>query len=269
MRSSLTIWAVRPVLNGAIQSLLSETDLEIARTGLEAELKLLEGIILTCPEDRQLLVLAAQGFTGYAMMFLDGSEPERARLFYERGRKYGIRALSLRVREFSSDELTLKDFNKLINKLKRNDIPAVYWTATAWAQRINLELTSTKSLSESPRATSLMQWVLDNDPSFYYSGPLWFFGTYYSSIPPMLGGNPEKSRQYFEDANKADGEYFLWGKLLYARYYAVQVLDKELYVTLLNDVINGAPNEPDDLGLINKIAIIKAKELLKEVDELF
>ena len=82
----MIIWAARPVLDGAIQSLLSETDIELAKTGLESELKLLEGIIRTRPDDRQLLELASQGFTGYTMMFVeDIDRPLAAKL-----RRHGI-----------------------------------------------------------------------------------------------------------------------------------------------------------------------------------
>ena len=268
-RSNLVMWAARPILDGAILSLLSETDIEIARTGLESDLKLIEGILLTRPEDRYLLVLAAQGFTGYAMMYLEDENPERAALFYERGRVYGYRALSLNMKKLSDENLKLSEFNAIVKKLKKNDIPAAYWTATAWAQRISLELSSPKSLAESPRAVSLMEQVLRMEPEFYYSGPLWFFGTYYSSLPPMVGGDTDMSQEFFETAVRNDGNRFLWGKLLYARYYAVQTLDKDLYVKLLLDVIEGAEDEPEDLRLLNRIAMRKAEELLKRVDELF
>jgi len=265
----MVIWAVRPVIDEVIQSLLAETDIELARSGLEVDLKMLEGLIRTRPEDRRLLVLAAQGFTGYAMMFLEDEAPQRARLIYERGRIYGIRALSLSVGDFAKDDLTLAEFNTAIKRLGKKDIPAAYWTAAAWAGRINLERTDTKSLAESSRTTALMAWVEEKEPGFYYSGPLWFFGTYYASLPPMLGGNPDLACRYFERAVDEDGDHFLWGKLLYARYYAVQTLDRELFESLLVDIIEGSDNEPDNLKLLNRIAAVKAEELLKRVDEFF
>ncbi len=268
-RSKMVVWAARPIMNDVILSILSETDMDLARTGLEADLKLLEGMIRTRPDDRQLLVLAAQGFSGYAMMFLENSEPERARTFYERGREYGMLSLSLNVKELSSNNLTLMQFREAVRKLKRKDIPAAYWTAVAWLQRINLERTSTSSLAESHRATSLMEWVLEREPHFYYSGPLWFFGTYYASLPPLMGGSSQEALGFFERALDADGDHFLWGKLLFARYYAVQTLDKNLYVKLLNEVMEGSPNEPDELRLLNRIAAVKAEELLERVDEFF
>ncbi len=268
-RSMMVVWASRPILEGSILSVLCETDIDLARTGLEADLKLLEGLIRSRPRDRLLLVLAAQGFTGYAIMFLDDSQPQRARTMYERGRKYGMRALSLSVKQLSNEELSLIQFRELVKKLDGRDIPAAYWTGTAWAQRINLERSSTRSLAESNRATALMQWVLEKDPHFYYSGPLWFFGTYYTTLPALTGGSTQKAQDYFERAISADGSRFLWGKLLYARYYAVQTLDKDLFIKVLNEVVEGADDEPEELRLINRVASMKAEELLKQIDRFF
>jgi len=268
-RERLVIWTVKPVVEGAIQSLLSETDIELAQTGLESELKLLEGMIITAPFDRDLLVLAAQGFTGYAMMFVDGSDQNRARLLYERGREYGLRALALSIPELMDEGLKLDEFNSLLKQLKPSDIPAAYWTAAAWASRINLERTLPRAMLESPRAVNLMQWVLETEPHFYYSAPLWFFGTYYASLPPIMGGSTEKSKEYFERALEVDGDWFLWGRLLYAKIYAVQILDRELFESQLRQIVSGADTEPEDLRLLNRIAALKAEELLKRSNDLF
>jgi len=265
----MMVWAGRPMMRGAIEALLAESDSELARTGLESELKLLEGLLNLKPDDRQMLVLAAQGFAGYALMFLEDEEPARALVFYERARCYGLKALAGRDKGFVRDDLSFGEFYRLIGRLKPSDLPAAYWTALAWAGRINLERSSPKALAQFPRANALMEWVMGRDPHFYYSGPLWFFGTYYSSLPPMMGGDLERARDYFERAMKTDGDRFLFGKLLYARNYAVQAYDRELFEALLTEVIAGIADCPDDLRLMNSIAARKAAILMKRADEIF
>jgi len=256
-------------MEGAIDALMAEPDIELARTGLESELKLLEGFLTLKPEDRELLVLAAQGFAGYALMFLQDEEPERAREFYQRARGYGLRALARRDGRFIRSDLMFVEFNALVSKLKSADLPAAYWTAVAWGGRIGLERSSPRALAEFPRATVLMQWVLDRDPNFYYSGPLWFFGSYYSSLPPLMGGDSERARDYFERAIEVDGDRFLYGKVLYAEKYAVQTLDRELFESLLMEVIDMAGDSPAELRLMNNIAARKAEALRARADELF
>jgi len=252
-----------------MEALLAETDVELARTGLEAQLKLLEGFLSIDPNDRQLLLMAAQGFTGYAMMFLEDQDPARAALFYERARRYGCRLLARRNRLFLDTAANFDQFQACIGDLKYSDLPAAYWTAVAWAGRINLNRGSVKSIAESGRAAELMKWVLDRDPHYYYSGPLWFMGVYYATLPPLLGGGPEKAKPYFERALKADGDRFLWGKLLYAQNYALSILNRDLFDRLLTEVVEGAANGPKDLGLLNTVAARRAVLLRDQAEELF
>lgn len=268
-RSSLTVWATKPVLEGGMKALLAETDIELARAGFESELKLLEGLLAIQPEDKKLLGLALQGFTGYAMMFLEDENPERAIDIYDRAVDYGMQSLFTRDKRFLMDNSTWKDFNQAVGSLENKDISVVYWTAVAWAGKINLTRSSPSSIADSPRVSLLMQWVYDRDPHYYYSGPLWYYGTYYSTLPPLMGGSAEQSLGYFQRATERDGERFLWGKLLFARYYAVQSQNQELFIRLLSEVINGSEDEPGDLKLLNRIAAHKASRLIQMKDELF
>jgi len=269
IRAGLTIWATQPVIEGAMASLLSETDPDLAREGLESQLKLLEGLLNVRPDDLRLLELAVRGFTGYAMMFLEPEDTLRARMMYRRAVDYGMRALSRRDARFARDDLTWAEFEPGIRHLKSRDIAIVYWTANALAGLVNLGRTSPQALADAPRAVALMQWVYEKDCHYYFSGPLWFFGTYYATLPPLAGGNLELARSYFTRAIEAHGDRFLWGKLLFAQYYAVQALDRALFTELLGEIATGATDEPPELRLINRVAARRAIELLSKTDEIF
>ena len=265
----VTAWATKPLIDATMASLMAETDLGIARSALESHLKLLEGMIEMQPRDSRLQILAAKGFTGYAMMFLEETDPQRAIEFYFRAKEYGSRALARKIPGFHDKDLTYRQFRSLLPELDLTDVEAVYWTAAAWAGWINLQRSVPRALAEFPRVLDLMNWVLETSPGFYYSGPSWFFGTYYASLPPMLGGDVEKSATFFENAVKANGNRFLLGKVLYAENYAFQTLDRALYVRLLEEVIAAEGNEPEELRLVNSFARRKAEMALTLVDEIF
>ncbi|CUS87401.1 TRAP transporter TatT component family protein [Candidatus Kryptobacter tengchongensis] len=55
----------------------------------------------------------------------------------------------------------------------------------------------------------------------------------------------------------------------YARYYAVQIQDKELFEKLLNHVIESPPHLLKDAELLNIIAKKKAEKFKGMIDELF
>lgn len=255
-----------------MESILSEDDVELARSGLEAELKLLEGLIRLDPDNVELLTIAAKGFTGYSMLFLEDSNRVRAMNMYRRGRDYGFRAMNELQSKIKLDSQSgLDDVQAAIGELKRGEVASVYWTAIAWSSLINLErATSFNVLAEVPRVNSLMEWVFKQDSTFYFAGPLWYYGIYYSTVPPIAGGSLELSKRYFDSALQLSGDRFLFGKLMYAKIYAVQSLDRDLFIQLLNDIIEQPLDRNDaELILLNTVSKIKAKVLLDKVDDYF
>jgi len=259
------------MVKGALESILAEDDIELARTGMEAELKLLEGLIRLDPDNVELLTVAAKGFAGYSLLFLEDSSRTRAINMYRRAREYGFRAVnSLQSEVQLNGSSGLGDVRLTLSELDREEVPSVYWTAVAWSSLINLEReTSFNVLAEIPRVNLLMEWVYRQDSTFYFAGPMWYYAVYYSTVPPIAGGSLELSQQYYNSAN-GYGNRFLFGKLMYAKSYAIQSLDRNLFIKLLNEIIDHPIDKSDsELVLLNTVAQLKAKALLHRVDYYF
>jgi len=273
MPTVFVVSASKSLISGSITALLAEPDKEFAHSAMEADLKLLEGLLELSPEDKELLTLAAQGYTGYALIYLEECEPERAIEFYTRARNFGLRALSLRDERFADPDISYKLFDSAVHNLHKADVGAAYWTGMAWGSLVSLQLTSPTALPGFPKAKGLMEWVARTDSSFYHYGAFWFLGTYYSSLPPMMGGSAEKALVYFEKADKYCQGQFQLGRVLFAKGYAIQALDKERFEILLNSVIDYAKSPPDDeikeLRLLNRSSARRAEKLLKQADEIF
>src|SRR5579883_3350179 len=77
-------------------ALYDEPDPDFAKDSIPAQLKLAEGLLVNDPSNEELLLLCAEGFNGYAFLFLEDSQPERAKGFYQRGSEYALRALGRR-----------------------------------------------------------------------------------------------------------------------------------------------------------------------------
>jgi len=270
LKRGMVISASKTLLSGSMTALLSESDLAFARSGMESDLKLLEGLINVSPEDEELLVLAAQGYSGYALIYLEETEPERAAFFYRRARDYGMRALQVDIPRINS-EMPLDEFDKTLTKLDGDDVSTAYWTAVAWGSMINLELSSPSVIAQYPKAVSLMNWVYQTDSSYYHYGSLWFLASFSAALPKMMGGDLDKSRTLFTEADSLCGGRFLMGKVLFARTYAVTAMDKPLFEKLLGDVIaRGQSGESiPELRLLNSAAVYRAERLLKRTDDLF
>jgi hypothetical protein len=107
------------------------------------------------------------------------------------------------------------------------------------------------------------------DDTFYHGGIHALMGVNFVSRPEMFGGQPEQAKDHFNEAFEiSESKYLLW-YFLYAKYYAVQINDKGLFVTTLNKILAA----PDDLlpteAFVNGAAKQKAKELLGHADDYF
>jgi hypothetical protein len=126
-----------------------------------------------------------------------------------------------------------------------------------------------EAIAQLARATALMQRVIDLEDSFYYGGAHMFFGVYYGSRAPLLGGNFDKSLQHFERARAITNGKLLIPDLLQAQYLARQKQDQEDFHQRLTGIINAPDDLMPELGLQNQIAKRKAALLLKKESEWF
>ena len=92
----LAVNATASLIDYNLLSFNEEEDPEIARLAGASNLKLLEGLIKADPSNEKLLVWAAQGFGGYAFLFVEDEDSKRAEMLYRRGIDYGLRALQTR-----------------------------------------------------------------------------------------------------------------------------------------------------------------------------
>lgn len=265
----LAIRSMGGVLDHSMSALFEEQDLQIAEKAIAADLKLLEGMIKGDPGNKHLLLLACQGFGAYALGYAEDTDPERARLFYLRGRDYGLQILNRKSEFRKALRGSTGDAEAAMSSFREDDVPALFWTAYCWAGWINLNFTEPQALADLPRVQHIMQRVIELDESFFFGGAHLFFGTIYAARPPMLGGNIEKANMHFQKCFEfADGK-FLLPYIYYAKYYAVRAFDQELYEQTLKDVLDKPHDIFPEQNLPNAIARQKALALLAQTDELF
>ena len=265
----MAIRSLGGVLDNSMEALYEEKDLELAEKAIASDLKLLEGLIKSDPGNDKLLLLAAQGFTSYALGFVEDESPERARDLYLRGRNYGLRILKQRENFERAIQGSIEALENMMGEFDEEDVPALFWTANSWGNWINLSFTNTQALADLPRVQLLMERVIELDESYFYGGAHLFFGSNYAARPAMLGGDIEKSRSHFERCFEFAGEKFLLPYYYYARYYATRQFDESLFENTLVKILD-APNDilPEQ-NLPNAIAKNKAAGLLKKKSDLF
>ena len=244
-------------------------DVDLVSQAVPTFLVLLEGLIESDPDDDGLLLAAAEGYTAYAAL-VEAEDAPRARRLYRRARDYGWDGLVARRPALAGlREAPFAEFSLLDRHLKEDDLPWVFWTASAWGAWIGTNLESMAALAQLPRVIYLMEWVLERNEGFRGGAPHVFLGVYHAALPPMLGGDPERSRRHFDRAIELSGRKDLMVLVQMARYYARQVFDRQLYEELLEEVLQGPVDDVPELTLQNAAAQRQARLLLDEVDDHF
>ena len=257
-----------PLIESGVEALNHETDLDLAEDSIPANLNMLQGMIKIDPDNALLHTFAAQAFYGLAYGFNEEDRPERASEFYLRGTRHGITALELSGARNLADS-TIDDFNAQVSKMRKGDVAAMFWTASCWAKWVDMHRDDPEAIAQLPRATALMQRVLELDDTFYYGGAHMFFGVYYGSRAPSIGGNFDKSLKHFDRAREITDGRLLIPDLLQAQYLARQQFDQAQFNRLLTGIIEAPDDLMPELALQNQIAKRKAAVLLEKEAEWF
>jgi hypothetical protein len=225
-------------------------------------------MIQAWPDNERLLIAGAQSYSSFASLFVEDQEKEYANLLYARGRQYALR--SLEIRGFKKPlQRPFDDFKEGLKSLGKKDVPYLFWSATSWANWIRLNLDSMEAVSQLPRVESMMKRTLDLDEGFYHGSPHLFMGIWYASRPKIAGGDLKKSQKHFLKAMDLGQGKFLMAYVYYANHYARKMMDKNLFTSTLQKVLETPSDTSPELTLLNSVAKRQAKELLSHVEEYF
>jgi len=265
----LAVQATLPLIASQIISMQEERDADLAEKAIPASLKMLEGLAKEDPENVWILQKLAEGFCGYAFSFLEDREPDRASGLYLRGKNYAFRALEIESNGRTWRGLSLDEWSKRLAEVTPLQQPALFWAGQCWGSWLSLNLDSMEAFSSLPRIDALMNRMVTLAPDFHYAGSHLFLGAYYGGRSRMLGGNPDKAKNHFEQALRiTEGKYLLIS-FLYAKTYAVQNQNQKLFKTQLDKVLEASDDVLPEQRLANQIAKRKAAVLLGKIDELF
>ncbi|MGB2867692.1 MAG: TRAP transporter TatT component family protein [Bacteroidota bacterium] len=266
---TIAIQSMSGIMNYGFEAFNEESDIQIARESLGGNLKLLEALIKADPENSKLLLFASQGYSSYALAFAEDDSAERARVFYLRGRDFGLRILNQNAKFKAALDKDDSTFRAAVWSFSKEDVPAIFWTAFGWGSYINLTRTESAALADLARVNALMDFVHENNPTYYFGGADIFFGSIQGTMPPMMGGKPELSKSHFEKALAINGGKFLMTYVYYAKTYCVQTQNQELFGELLKKVDDASIDVLPEARLANAVAKRKAKFLQQTTNDLF
>jgi hypothetical protein len=268
INKKMTVISAASLVEDVARASYKQSDLRVIREGMPAYLMLMDGMVEAWPDNDRLLLAAAQAYSSYATAFVGADDAAFRGTLLLRAKTYALQALEQRG---ISASLTapFADFERQVGQMTRADLPYVFWSASCWGGWISAHADSIAAVAELPRVETLMRRALALDETHYYGGPHIFMGILYASRPPVAGGSLELSRKHFLKAIEIGQGKFLTAYVYYADYYARKAFDRELFVSVLNKVLETPADTVPELTLLNTVARNRAEALLAKTDEYF
>jgi len=260
--SSCTSYLTSTFVEPAVGNLRQQTDLELVCEGAPAYLLMIDSMIASSPESKNLLRTGTQSYSAYATALSECSgSDERIRAISDKAHLYGINLLQhfLPINKIINEE-----FDKKLAKLDKDDVPFVFWGTFGWITWVQGQNGSPAAMADLVVIEKIMSRLLELDETFEGGSIHLFFAGYYAAKPTLLGGKPELSRIHFEKALKISNRKFLLIQTTYAAGLARQTQDKELHNKLLEEVIGFPIDSAPEFALSNRIAVKRARTLLED-----
>ena len=256
----------------------SDDDLRLVEGALSNNLKLMETLLETSPENQEVLLSAAKGFLLYAYGFvepdlfeLDFTQFEerqavrrRAGRLYRRATDFGLRGLEVDYPGIT--ERLRRDPEAAVMELEVEDAGLALWTGTALGARIGMETDNPEATADLSVMGALLHRSRELDDSVD-AGVAYDYLSIYETA--RIGGSLDKAREYYEHALQLGPERrpVLWST--WAETGSVANGDREEFETLLQQTLDFDIDSEPEGRLLNRVAKERAAWLLANVDDYF
>lgn len=259
----------------------SDDDPELIRAAAPSSLKLIESLLAETPDHRGLRLAAASGFTQYAYCFIEQDADlqadqdyagatalhTRARKMYLRARDHGLRGLEATHPDFARQ--LRADPRAAVRVAVADDVPLLYWTATAWAAAINLGKDNADLIADLVPVEALIDRALELDEG-YDSGAIHAFLITYEMSRRGAPGDPAvRARRHFDRAMELNHGTQIAPLVSLAEAVAVAQQNRAEFTALLQRALALDPAAHPATQLANLVMQRRARWLLARTDELF
>lgn len=266
-----------------------EEDPALAEAATLSNLTMIEGMLLLSPRNETLLMMATRSFAGYGAAFVEPAwslrddyfsddylyAQKRLQGLYRRSRDTGLRWIELHHPEVArllrepTKDAWVEELPAALAKLGLRDVPALFWTAQAWALLIRADDENVLEIANLGKIEAIMHRVYELDPDYNFGAVHLFFAMRNTSLGREWGGDLEEARRHFANAIAVTGGRYLAARYLHARDYCRAIQDRDCFVQGLEEVAAADPDLLPEQRLANTLATIWARQWLARVDDFF
>lgn len=283
-----------------------EPDYELARVSGYANVKLLEALLRSDPEDQALRLQLAEAFAGVAFAFAEddlmaaccadpgGPEPPgsagapgderaacggaadiaaaraRVRALYDRGAAYARRALAARrPRVAAALDGSAFALRAALGPATRENAAALFWYAFNALGAAGAAEDAAAGAPALGRIRVIAERLVELDATLEHGGPWLLLGVIDASLPAHLSVTADRGAAAFAQARRIAGDAFLLGDVEWARTYAVATGDRRGFETALDRVLAAPQDVVPGERLMTTVAKRRARYLRRRADALF
>lgn len=260
----------------------SDDDPELIGDALPFTIKLYESLARKDSTNAELLLATGKLFCLYAQGYVlfeadtladslktaKKAAGKRAKKLFLRGKDYILKGLDLRHPGIYN-ALSGRSSDSALAITGINDTAYLYWGSVAWTGAILSDRSDLALAMSLKKAVSLMQKVFSLDSSYSDGAVYEFMAIYYASAPKAMGGDVEKSEEFFEKAIELSGEKKASPYVNRASVLSLKKSDSGGFSDFLQKAISIKTPSQSPLRLLNTIYQQKAAWMLANKDRFF
>jgi predicted anti-sigma-YlaC factor YlaD len=254
-----------------------DDDLELVGDAIPFGLKLYESLLDSAPKNKDLLIATCSNFTQYGVAYIETEAlvlgeahhdevvhlNARALKLYLRAKGYCERAMEVRfpgiMQKLPADPVAA------LAKAEKKDVPLLYWMAASWGSAIALGVDRPDLVIDMPTVRALADRAIALDET-WSRGTLHEMFVSLDSLPPALGGNPERARTHFAKAVELQKGLSPGPYVALALGVVVPAQDRAEYEKLLNEALAIDPEKDPSNRLVALVQQRRARALLDQID---
>jgi predicted anti-sigma-YlaC factor YlaD len=252
-----------------------DSDPQLVGDALPFAIKMYESLLSGNPGHQGLILTTGSLFVMYANAFVQGpaellpreqyaerqAAMDRAKKLHLRGADILYGGLEKKYPGFNGSSRN-GDFPKILAKMKKADVPYLYWTAAGYLSAYSLNPFDMELGVKIPELISLVNRAYELDPDFNSGALDDFFVLAYASLPESMGGNKSLVDTHYQRALEKSGGRLAGPYVSYAQAVSIPAQDYDTFKMCLETALALDPEADPSSRLVNIISQRKARYLL-------
>lgn len=253
------------------QVILNHNDPETVLEAIPSYLLLQESLLVKDPDNETLLMSTASLYSAYNTL-LGSQDSKRKQRLSKKAFDLALHGACIHKDDFCKlNEKSFDIFTQIIDRSvldNMGELDTVYGLGTSWINWIQANRSDWNAVAQLAQVKHLMNHVISVEEDYKNGEAFLYLAVMESIVPPALGGKPDVAKYNFEKALQLSNRKNLMVHVLYAKYYARMMFDRDKHDSLLTTVIN-AQADQQGFTLSNTLAKQQAKRLLQSADDYF